>query len=67
LFYYKCFCGSFWREEEVIGEWIEFEDMILEVVSETEYSYYCRIVDYMKMTYKLKYGGYITVAKEVCV
>jgi len=48
----------------MIGEWIDFEDMILEVVSETEYSLYCRIVDYMKMTYKLKYGGYITIAKE---
>jgi len=51
----------------MIGEWIDFGDMILEVVSETEYSLYCRIVDYMKPTYKLKYGGYITIAKEAII
>ena len=27
----------------MIGEWIDFEDMILEVVSETEFSLYCRM------------------------
>ena len=51
------------------GNWIDYfnektkEDMILEVVVEFTDSYLCRIVDYQKPTFKLKYGGYISIPK----
>lgn len=53
----------------MVGEWIDYispktgEDMILEILFEIDGEYICRIVDYTKPTYKLKYGGYIAIPK----
>ena len=50
------------------GEWIEFNDNIYEVISETETDYICREVLYKDFTFKLKYGGLKAInKKEVCL
>ena len=48
----------------MIGEWIEFEDRIFEVVSETNADFICREVLYKDFSLKLKYGGLIVISKK---
>ena len=52
----------------MIGEWIEINERIFEVISETETDFICKEVLYKDFTFKLKYGGVIAVSKkEVCL
>lgn len=48
----------------MIGEWIEVNDRIYEVLSETETDFLCREVLYKDFTYKLNYGDVVAVSKK---
>lgn len=54
-------CGK----EILIGKWVEYKDQILEIEEETETDFICRIVDYLKPTFKLKYGETLIIGKAV--
>ena len=49
----------------MVGTWVDYNNKIYEVISETPTDYICKEVLYNEPTLKLKYGEIVAIGKKV--